>query len=626
MPTINQLIRRGKGRNPQTAKSKVKDHDQCPQRRGVCLIVKTHTPKKPNSALRKVARVRLTNGREVTAYIPGIDHNLQEHSIVLVRGGRVRDLPGVRYHIVAARSTVPASRVTRQPSAQPQPQQVRRQARQEVIPPLGAGACRGSMRDGSRCFGAPAHGARIRAPACAYDSVRSTLSFPAGGRGFSFAHAAAGSFVPDGAAHCRDTPPPPAMRSRANIQRREAFQWLHCGAARALARRSSACMLEYSMCDQLAIRSVRLNNFKAFRQYALSIRRLNILVGPNNCGKSTILGAFRVLAVALRTARSRKPHYIEAVRAYGYILPQDSLPISVENIHSDYADVESSAEFGFSNGASLRIHFALDGQCYLVADCERTIRSPADFRRMFPLAIGVVPTLGPLEHNEPIVEEATVKRAQYSHRASRHFRNYWRYFPTKFQEFAKLVARTWPGMTIFPPDRADPLADTLQMFCHENRIPRELYWAGFGFQVWCQLLTYLCQGAKDSILVVDEPEIYLHADVQRQLVSLLRELGPDVLLATHSAEIMAEADPQEIVLVDKARRSAKRLTDVRGVQQALNAIGSMHNITIAALARNRRILFVEHSNDWRIIRRFARQLGFFELATAWGYRCGNRRA
>ena len=98
MPTINQLIR--KGRTQVIKKSKVRDIERCPQRRGVCLLVKTQTPKKPNSALRKVARVRLTNGKEVTAYIGGIDHNLQEHSIVLVRGGRVRDLPGVRYHIV----------------------------------------------------------------------------------------------------------------------------------------------------------------------------------------------------------------------------------------------------------------------------------------------------------------------------------------------------------------------------------------------------------------------------------------------------------------------------------------------------------------------------------------------
>ena len=98
MPTINQLVR--KGRRKPTRKTKAQALNRCPQRRGVCTLVRTMTPKKPNSALRKVARVRLSNGKEVTVYIPGIDHNLQEHSMVMVRGGRVRDLPGVRYHVI----------------------------------------------------------------------------------------------------------------------------------------------------------------------------------------------------------------------------------------------------------------------------------------------------------------------------------------------------------------------------------------------------------------------------------------------------------------------------------------------------------------------------------------------
>lgn len=98
MPTINQLIR--KGRKKTLKKTKSPALENCPQKRGVCTRVMTVTPKKPNSALRKVARVRLTNGIEVTAYIPGIGHNLQEHSVILLRGGRVKDLPGVRYHII----------------------------------------------------------------------------------------------------------------------------------------------------------------------------------------------------------------------------------------------------------------------------------------------------------------------------------------------------------------------------------------------------------------------------------------------------------------------------------------------------------------------------------------------
>jgi small subunit ribosomal protein S12 len=108
MPTINQLVR--SSRKGVKVKTKAPALDSCPQRRGVCVRVYTQTPKKPNSALRKVARVKLTTGREVTAYIPGEGHNLQEHSVVLVRGGRVKDLPGVRYHIV--RGTLDTAGVT----------------------------------------------------------------------------------------------------------------------------------------------------------------------------------------------------------------------------------------------------------------------------------------------------------------------------------------------------------------------------------------------------------------------------------------------------------------------------------------------------------------------------------
>jgi small subunit ribosomal protein S12 len=108
MPTINQLVR--KGRKPLKGRTKSPVLEKCPQKKGYCLQVRTMTPKKPNSGLRKIARVRLTNGKEITAYIPGVGHNLQEHHVVLVRGGRVRDLPGVRYHIV--RGTLDAMGVT----------------------------------------------------------------------------------------------------------------------------------------------------------------------------------------------------------------------------------------------------------------------------------------------------------------------------------------------------------------------------------------------------------------------------------------------------------------------------------------------------------------------------------
>ncbi len=153
------------------------------------------------------------------------------------------------------------------------------------------------------------------------------------------------------------------------------------------------------------------------------------------------------------------------------------------------------------------------------------------------------------------------------------------------------------------------------MFVAEERIDREVYWAGFGFQIWCQLLTHLSRADEASIVVIDEPEIYLHPDVQRQLLSILRALNSDVLLATHSVEIMGEADPSEILLVSKGLKLARRLRDIEGVQLAVEELGSAQNITLSHLARTKKILFVEGVSDYKTIRRFAKNLGFSELAS-----------
>jgi predicted ATP-dependent endonuclease of OLD family len=170
-------------------------------------------------------------------------------------------------------------------------------------------------------------------------------------------------------------------------------------------------------------------------------------------------------------------------------------------------------------------------------------------------------------------------------------------------------------MEISPPEPLNVFDEKLAMFCSEDRIDREIYWAGFGFQVWCQLLTHLFRSHEASIVVIDEPEIYLHPDVQRQLLGILRELNTDILLATHSVEIMGEADPSEILLVDKKRRSAKRLKDIEGIQQACEALGSAQNVTLTQLARTRKIIFIEGTDDYTMIRRFARRLGYAELSS-----------
>ena len=147
----------------------------------------------------------------------------------------------------------------------------------------------------------------------------------------------------------------------------------------------------------------------------------------------------------------------------------------------------------------------------------------------------------------------------------------------------------------------------LHMYCPEERIPRELFWSGFGFQVWCQMLAHLIQSRNVSLFLIDELDIYLHSELQRQLMSLLRNLGPDIILATHSTEIVTEAELDEIVLINKTKRSARRIQNPIELENVFRLLGSNINPILTQVAKTRRVLFLE-GNDFQIIGNFARRL------------------
>jgi hypothetical protein len=235
--------------------------------------------------------------------------------------------------------------------------------------------------------------------------------------------------------------------------------------------------------------------------------------------------------------------------------------------------------------------------------------TPSTFRSDFNCPIGFVPILGPVEHNEGLFDKEAARLALFNYRAARNFRNIWYHYPDKFDTFRSTLAQTWPSMDIERPE-----IDTshgkprLHMFCPEDRIPREMFWAGFGFQVWCQMLTHLIQSSETSLFMIDEPDIYLHSDLQRQLLTLLRNLGPNIVIATHSTEIITEAETDDIVLINKRQSAARRIRHPSQLQEVFSVLGSNLNPIMTQLAKTRRVLFVE-GKDFQILGRFARKLG-----------------
>jgi hypothetical protein len=325
----------------------------------------------------------------------------------------------------------------------------------------------------------------------------------------------------------------------------------------------------------------------------------------------------------MRRANNRKPEVVKiaGLLERGYRISLENLPMSTENVFTDYDENDPARiEFRLSDGNKLEVVFPEVGVCYLICKPKgKVINTPSKFRSAFPVKIGFVPILGPVEHNEFLYKPEAARLALLSHRASRNFRNIWRHFPQHFDEFRALIRSTWPGMDIEPPivEYGDQ-KPVLFMFCPEERYPREIYWAGFGFQVWCQMLTYAIRARNDSLLIIDEPDIYLHSDLQRQLFSFLQELGPDILIATHSTEIITEAEPSDLLIISKKAKSAKRLKDPSGLRNLFEGLGSNLNPVLTQLAKARRGLFLE-GKDFQILGAFAQKLNRTAIARRSGF-------
>lgn len=364
------------------------------------------------------------------------------------------------------------------------------------------------------------------------------------------------------------------------------------------------------------ISSIRFENFKVLKDFSISLKEFNILVGINNSGKSTILDSLRILHGAYRYASRLKPQHIQlpnGKHVMGWEIPDSSIPILLVNVQTDLSDEPAVIRYRFDSNKNLFIHLYKERQTILSFETDKEIpKTAATFRKEFNLKLAIVPTLAPFEIEEELVENQYLNRWSGSRRASRLFRNIWFQDPEYFEEFQNIVESNWIGMSIVKPEQQNIFSKRLSMFFQENRMTREICWAGFGFQVWLQLLTHIIKNKNSDIIVIDEPEIYLHPDLQHKILNILRETSAMVLLATHSAEIINEVEPNEVLVIDRSYKSAKRLSNIAGLQSATDLIGSNQNINLTRLARGKRILFVE-GKDIKLLAKLAKVADFTGL-------------
>lgn len=379
------------------------------------------------------------------------------------------------------------------------------------------------------------------------------------------------------------------------------------------------------------LKQLRLINFRAFKDFTVSFGAGAYLVGPNNAGKSTLLTALRTADVLLRHAYRRKPDlrtHDGDLSILGYPVSLREFPALRDSLRFEFGADETRLELQWKSGARLTAVWPAEiddndrsGFFYLTQGSTYPVRNSAQAKESFP-PLGVVPILGPTEHAEKLLAENYVKQSISGRLSSRHFRNQLRLLDGagNLQPFLEW-AEPWLGELSFDTLGQHMSDDGLiiEAFFYEtgSRVPKEIVWAGDGVQVWLQLLYHIYRVRDHDTIILDEPEVYLHPDLQRRLVHLLESTGKQVIVATHSAEIVAESDGRLTTLIDRTRKRASRPRSDADFEMLSSTLGTAFNLRLAKALRSRVAVFVE-GQDMVLLRKFAKTLGLALLESEVG--------
>jgi energy-coupling factor transporter ATP-binding protein EcfA2 len=365
---------------------------------------------------------------------------------------------------------------------------------------------------------------------------------------------------------------------------------------------------------------VEIENFKAFERYELTLGPRVLLIGPNNAGKSTLVSALRVIAHLARPAQIRR--YARTGLGQGGVeVDLQALHIPVANLAHKYAEAASEIRGFFSEDLELRITLRAVGPSFgaWFDGWGDPLRGEA-VTGALKTSVGVVPPVGPLELEEAPLSEKYVRAQLEGPLSPRHFRNQWLYLPDDWETFREAIRGTLADIDIYRPEvhMGGPKGRVMMLF-REGDWVGEVGWAGHGLQVWLQIVTHLMRLRGRTCVILDEPDIYLHPDLQRRVVEQVNSLGLEqFIVASHSVDILDKFTPEDVVFVDKGTRRGRVLGGLEDVQRVISDLGSTANIHAARLARSRVCLFVE-GGDFEILRRMAGVAGLKEFAEGEGF-------
>lgn len=356
---------------------------------------------------------------------------------------------------------------------------------------------------------------------------------------------------------------------------------------------------------------IKLENYRCFEKTKIKIKELAVFVGKNNAGKSSLVEALRLVALAIR--KSTKTVYKEIPKEFGlglsvkgYKLDVDKLKIDLRGIVYLYEDKIAKIMVSLDSGINIHIYLTSDYAYACIFDSQnRNITSKSNPQLSEIEQVDILPQLGLIKENEKKLTRETVEGDKDSYLFSRHFRNEILLYKDMFwKEFVKLSESTWKELKIKEIEYNFYDDDNIKLYISDSKFLAELGLMGSGLQMWLQIMWFLVRSRDATTIILDEPDVYMHPDLQRKLIRLIKKRYPQVIIATHSVEIIGEVEPGNIITIDKRKRQMLYANDMKAVQEIVDNIGAINNLSLTRIGNMRKCVFVE-GEDLKILAKFA---------------------
>lgn len=354
-----------------------------------------------------------------------------------------------------------------------------------------------------------------------------------------------------------------------------------------------------------------LHNFKCFQQHELPLRDLTIIVGRNNAGKSTLIEALRLISLVVQRygnlAYCDAPEWSDLpARTRGVMPSLEGIRIDLEHVFYQYGQPPARLLATFGNHATVEVYIGPNNQVFgVVRDrLGHAVGNKREAKSVQIRPVAILPQVRPLARDETVLTRTHVMDSMSSSIGSLHFRNQLRLFPQDFMAFKGLAEKTWQGLSIVDLEgNAGVHGDPLGLLVRDGNFTAEVGWMGHGLQMWLQVMWFLARVSRDSVLILDEPDVYMHADLQRRLIRELRGKYAQTIVATHSVEILAEVEPENVLVLDHRRNRSDFAPSLPAVQRVIEHVGGVHNIHLARLWNSKKCILVE-GDDMCILRGF----------------------